>query len=126
MKQELFDALKNKYPNTFKKLSYIECDDGWYNLIDNLSYLIESEINRKQNTDPENEMYVVQIKEKFSTLSYYMSNQTDYMSGAIRLAESLSADICEVCGGIGHRVNVRRWMKTLCDQHHQEALDRLK
>ena len=35
MKDELFDKLKAKHPGMFDKLQYgIECEDGWYNIID--------------------------------------------------------------------------------------------
>jgi hypothetical protein len=61
---------------------------------------------------------VAQIKEKFGTLRMYCDNVDDYARGVIDMAEALSADTCEVCGGKGKPVG-GRWVQTLCEECNQ-------
>lgn len=58
---------------------------------------------------------VVQVKEKFATLRYYMSASTDKMEDMIREAEQESAVTCEECGQPGV-CRSGGWLKTLCDK----------
>lgn len=60
-----------------------------------------------------------QVKEKFGTLSFYMTTGTDEIYDLIAEAEKKSAVTCEVCGEPGE---LRRggWLKTLCDKHAEE------
>ena len=57
-----------------------------------------------------------QVKEKFGTLRFYTNGTDDYISGAISMAESMSANICEVCGKPG-RTNVTGWLEVRCSEH---------
>lgn len=56
-----------------------------------------------------------QVKEKFGTLRFYMTSETEEMSAAIREAEHKSAETCEDCGSPGV---LRRggWVLTQCDK----------
>lgn len=65
---------------------------------------------------------VLQIKEKFGGLRYYI----DFPDGTdehvrrtvyrlIASAEDLSERLCEECGSPGENKSVRGWWKTLCD-----------
>ena len=38
------------------------------------------------------------------------------MHGMVRMAESMSARMCETCGNPG-KVRGRGWLTTLCDEH---------
>lgn len=61
---------------------------------------------------------ILQIKEKFGTLRFYIAGGDDYIYGAIHLAESLSARVCEECGKPGQlRVRGSNWLYTACDEH---------
>lgn len=118
------EKLKAKYPQLYRKLSYLECDDGWFDLLNRLSHIITSSLlwdpEATQMSDEErSEIYVVQVKEKFGSARYYMNQSTSYINGAIAMAESMSHVICEVCGqpGISRSGG---WIKTLCEKHHQE------
>ena len=105
-----------EHPNLYKKCKRWECEDGWNNLIADLSDKLEALI---EELDPEfkPEIYATQIKEKYGTLRFYMSTSTDDMDELIHLAEEKSAKICEVCGGAGiTRKGV--WIQTLCDDHN--------
>lgn len=118
---ELFLAkLKDKCPKLFKDLSSIDIDVGWHLLVSNLALTIEHELDR---LDPEivEQMYCVQIKQKFGGLRFYMNHSTPYIDGAIRLAENLSFHICEVCGLQSASVKVvGGWMTALCQTHFDD------
>ena len=65
MSPELTDQLINKYPDQFKNLTYIECGDGWYNLLDSLCATIQNQIERNAKNDKPNIFFWSQLKEKF-------------------------------------------------------------
>ena len=54
-----------------------------------------------------------QVKEKFGTLRFYYSGGDDYISGMVRMAESMSAVTCEGCGNTGERRG-GGWVHTYC------------
>lgn len=113
------EELVAKYPHILKEISHLECNAGWFPLIDTLCATITHQLNDTP-VELHDEIYAVQIKEKFGGLRFYMNEKTHYISGAIRLAESFSYSICEVCG---ERGSLRQggWMKTLCEPHAEEA-----
>jgi hypothetical protein len=90
-----------------------ECDDGWFSIIDNLSNKIQKIIQTLPEEDRQH-YYVVQCKEKFGTLRYYMSGETKEMTEAIQEAEDLSVTTCEFCGKAGKLDCSQHWIKTLC------------
>jgi len=129
MKPELEKQLADKYPKIFadKSKTPMEslmcfgccCGDGWYDLIDALCH----QLQQTTDEDPEEQPQVVafQIKEKFGTLRFYSNATSDMQHGFIRLVESLSSHVCEVCGttSMGSTKNVKLrdgpWIRTLCD-----------
>ena len=60
-----------------------------------------------------------QVKEKFGTLSFYMSSATDEMYDLIREAERKSGKTCEVCSKPGV-LRGGGWIKCLCDECAKE------
>lgn len=58
---------------------------------------------------------VLQVKEKFSGLRYYMSGETKQMTEWISKAEAKSYKTCERCGQPGSRRS-GGWILTLCDE----------
>ncbi len=120
MKQELFDQLKNKYPELYSELKYIECDDGWFNLIDCLSNVIYRELGRlNKDKSDKNKIVVFQVKEKFGGLRFYIednipNSSRDFIQGAIFMAEDMSFRVCEYCGKPGQKTN-SNWIKVLCN-----------
>jgi len=117
---EFLTKMKGRCPNLYKRLPYIECNEGWFNLIERLSILIENELTDMEPSIAEG-IYVIQIKEKFGGLRFYISEYTPFFEGAIGLAEALSFNICEICGNsnaMTRRVN--GWYKTECDVHYNE------
>lgn len=108
--------------------------DGWFPLIDLLSKAIlpqVRELNKKEaewfeNQSEENKALikepsrfgVVQVKQKFGGLRYYVSHYTEELGKLISLFEDLSYETCEVCGRLG-KTRSGGWIETLCDEHAQ-------
>jgi hypothetical protein len=61
-----------------------------------------------------------QVKEKFGTLRFYYNGGDDVVSGIERMAESMSAVMCETCGAPG-KTRSGGWIQTLCDEHAKAA-----
>ena len=133
MDTKLEAELIRKYPRIFKlaqeanfkdwdkshgrwpfSLFGIECDNGWYDLLDRLCEKVEACINRAEDPDI---YYVVQIKEKFGGLRFYMSSHTVEFHCLIREAEKESEITCEICGRPGILgENKWNWYQTLCQE----------
>lgn len=91
--------------------------DGWIPLLENLCSVLEYHITLLPE-ELRKDTYVVQIKEKFGGLCFYMNQSTPYMDGAIYVTEALSTTICEECGLPGEKRG-GGWIKTLCNKHHK-------
>ena len=92
-----WDEIIEKCPNLFKNYVHFECGLGWADIIHDLCLKLEKILDKH----PENEMYVVQIKQKYGTLRFYMETETDEISQLIHEAEVLSSQTCEGCGSPG-------------------------
>jgi hypothetical protein len=125
MSPELQDSLIAKYPEQFKNLKYIECDDGWYEIISRLCYIVNNRIDyKKRINEPLEHFQWSQIKEKFGGLRAYCYGADEFINGAIDMAESISCITCEFTGEKGkvrykqlgeNGQPVPAWVKTLCD-----------
>ena len=62
------------------------------------------------------QVVAVQVKEKFGTLRFYYNGGDDEVRGIERMAESMSAVMCEECGSPG-KTRSGGWIRTLCDEH---------
>lgn len=97
----------------------IECGDGWSDLLDNLMQKIQY-VSDKSGV----QLIALQIKEKFGTLRFYYTIETENKEDAkivsnifddmIYCAEKSSAHICETTGKGGTLCSRVGWMKTLC------------
>jgi len=100
-----------------------DCNDGWYQLIYDLSSKLEPLIKMylETATKEEAEYYprAMQVKEKFGTLRFYMTSATDEMYKLIQEAEDKSGEICETCGKPGKCRN-GGWITCLCDECSQK------
>ena len=122
MNKEHTQYLYDTYPKLFRQKDSdmtvtcmcwgFECGDGWFWLIDRLCESIQSYIdcNHKEQVE------VVQVKEKYGTLSLNISGSGDYVYGMIELAESMSASICEACGSTDGVTQTEGWIKTRCKE----------
>jgi len=89
---------------TSYELFGVECGAGWRNLIEPL---IE-----KCNEQGVN---ILQVKEKYGGLRFYVAGCSDELHDAIDSAEALSYKICELCGNPGTLMG-HGWLKTRCDK----------
>jgi len=121
MTPELQNKLVNDYPEFFKGIGKtpqesclafgLECDDGWYSIIETCCSLIKHHYKNKKEID----FQFLQVKEKFGTLRLYCQGGDDFVSGVVDMAEALSSCVCEVTGNPG-KLHVRNmWYKTLCE-----------
>ena len=70
----------------------------------------------KMDTEAELVPTVVQVKEKFGTLRFYIQAGSDEHYNYISFAESMSGRTCEECGKPGKRLG-RGWIYTACKEH---------
>lgn len=92
----------------------IECQDGWFDLIYNLSCKLEALIE-KEPKELQNKFAVSQIKQKLGSLCFYLDSWTDEMGYYIKEAEFKSSSLCEKCGKKGERKEFNKWYLTLCN-----------
>jgi len=96
---------------------YFRCEDGWFNLLWDLSQKISDEVERaEEQSGTKWEPIAVQVKEKFGALRFYVSARTEDISNAIAEAEQLSKTTCEICGKPGI-LRDGCWIKVRCDNH---------
>lgn len=102
--------LKDKYPDLFKDV-YCGFDSvpGWNSLID---FMCSAIMKRQKEGDPIPS--VVQVKEKFGGLRFYLdrANKTQY--DIAQWGEFFSYIICEQCGTTHDVTTSGGWLKTLC------------
>ena len=113
-----YDDLFSKYPAVFKNIQYLECDKGWHNLLDKLCFVMDNYIKHQLPDDIKDEVYAVQIKEKFGGLRFYISHSDPFLDGAISMAEKMSYTICEHCGNPADKKNpspFKGMIQTLCE-----------
>jgi len=114
----LQEDLISRYPKLFSDSSIIECSDGWSSIIFDFCNVISGHIKYLPE-EIKDQIYIVQIKEKFGALRIYMSLNTPYINGAIALAETISARICEVCGKDGVKKSFKGYIRTVCSEHER-------
>lgn len=115
-----WDEIKNRCPKLYRNGIAFECGEGWADLILNLSIEIERILNEKPVN---NEMFAIQVKEKYGTLRFYMSLETREISDLIEDAEAHSSQTCEVCGAFA-KMRGTKWIETRCDKCYKEDNDR--
>jgi hypothetical protein len=111
-----------KWPHWFRDAGNIRlslmswgftCGDGWYEIIYELCERIEPLVAGLD--DGGLAFQVVQVKEKFGGLRFYVEGSSEEIEAAIHSASELSVKTCEVCGNPGSlEQDVTGWWKTLC------------
>ena len=122
MSPEKEHELVTKYPTLFAGCDLppteslmcfgCECSDGWFGLLDALCASIDSHI--KHNWKHEYPYQFTQIKEKFGGLRVYDTGHDDTIFGMICMAETMSHQICELCGHPARVCSSGYWLRTLC------------
>lgn len=106
--RQAIQGLINKYPNLFLDArADFHVGIGWIDILDRLFAKIYKYAGE--------EMYVLQIKEKFGGLRVYLSGSEPEVEEAIREAEDEAYKTCEYCGKPGKPGGVG-WIKTMCDE----------
>lgn len=106
-----WDKIRQKCPKLYRNGIIFECAHGWYDIIDELSVKIENILEKYENDD----MYAIQVKEKYGTLRFYMSCETNEIVELIDEAEALSSQVCETCGAPAKMRGVC-WIEVKCDK----------
>jgi len=104
-----------------------ECNDGWFDLIWELSEQLEKLLQEYKDSIPVEErakdllldldidFNVVQVKEKYGGLRFYTNWATEKMQCVIDAYEKKSYTICESCGSEARHREIGRWYSTLCE-----------
>ena len=117
MTEDQHEALVAVEPGWFPNGGYFACREGWFELLLGLLQSLKAAGASAEN------MKVVQVKEKFGTLRFYVSLETeddalrDRLYGIIAKAEAASESICEDCGGGPTErkgTKPRSWIRVLC------------
>jgi hypothetical protein len=135
MNEKLQNDLIKTYPKIFKNIGGnkalgIQCNDGWYNIIDSLCFKIQYHCNVANTryipetdkyefvleNDPEYvQVVAAQVKEKMGTLRFYVDGGDATTEGIIQMAEAMSSRICELCGSPAKTSRDSGWFHTTCD-----------
>ena len=140
MKDEHEEYLVKTYPKLYGKVEF-EVGDGWFTILNGLARCIQEHVDqtiqsrwnarkriRRLQDDPDADLSteviisdrvrrvkVVQIKEKFGTLRFYIgAGGDDDIYSYIQMAEVMSSITCENCGAPGTRTSPPGWIRTLC------------
>ena len=91
--------MKDDLRHTLMPLGF-EHGDGWFSLLWRLCEDIEPLVAEYEN-ETGRPFQLVQVKEKFGALRFYVENANDVIRQRIELAELESLNTCEVCGKPG-------------------------
>lgn len=114
---EEFEArLTAKYGNMFHpRLGGFAIGQGWFHIVEELCNNIAGYLkNLKEDVRPD--FKVVQVKEKFGGLRFYVDNADATIDGMIYMAESWASKSCELCGNRGTQRS-KGGLIVLCDEH---------
>lgn len=112
MNEKLESSLLKEFPGMFDLDYGFAVGDGWYKLIRGLCKDIYPLYKQKP-------FKVIQIKQKFGGLRFYIEPPIKEVQEHISLTESLSLNTCESCGDWGD-LRVSDWLITLCDKCAKE------
>lgn len=117
MKKVLEKRLIKKYPELLQGLYWgIECEDGWYWLLENFLDAIQTYL-QDENVPLRR---IEQIKQKFGFLRVYFTPKADtFITGILCATVLLSSKACESCGTF-KQVKLRKfndgYLQTLCSE----------
>lgn len=118
MNEQFREKIKTDHPHLYHRGLYLECNDGWLQLIFELSRQLEPIIKLQHESvfnDEDSLIYCTQCKEKFGTLRFYMNTYIPSIENIIEKYEDLSGTICERCGGEATTRKIKGWVTTICD-----------
>jgi hypothetical protein len=85
--------------------------------------IVQSLLDAEYEPVPETYVYphLVQVKEKFGDLRYYVDYLHDDLYPVVNLAERLCKHTCETCGAPGLKRENIGWLRVMCDHHFEIA-----
>lgn len=117
-----YEELTKKYEHLFSKdtlepfpLFGFECMEGWFDILKMLVEHIDIYFHHKYKGVPEG-FKIVQVKEKFGGLRFYVENADDVVHELIRFTETLADHTCEYCGSNQNILKSKGWIITACEQ----------
>jgi|688.fasta_scaffold804091_1 hypothetical protein len=117
---ELFHRIRT-HPTTNTRYYGCETGDGWFQLVYQLCDTISSYVKHEKEQGRDVAVKVLQVKEKFGGLRFYIEGGDDFVRGAIELAENLSTHICETTGRPGQLCRKPSgWFVTLCSEEAEK------
>lgn len=83
----------------------------------------ESLLSAEYESVPETYVYphLIQVKEKFGDLRYYVERLEEDLYPLVNLAERMCRYTCEICGTPGLKRDDIGWIRVLCDHHYEIA-----
>lgn len=111
---------KNDNSRDNRVVGGLEINEGWYDLVYDLSEDIIEYCEENDHEIPK----VFQVKEKFGGLRFYFESGDidEEIYDIVNKAEHKSYQTCEVCGeeGVLCERKEGHWLKTLCEEHSEE------
>jgi hypothetical protein len=95
-----------------------ECGDGWFNILWGLCVELEPLVAELERETGER-FSVVQVKEKFGTLRFYVSQHTGAIDERIEAAALEALRTCEVCGRPGSQGDT--YGCVACEEHAERG-----
>ncbi len=139
MNEKLQNDLVKTYPKIFKNIGGdetktcmahgIQCNDGWYDLLDSLCYRISMHCMTEntryiietdkyefvlENDPAYMQVVAAQVKEKMGVLRFYTDGGDATVQGMIQMAEQMSTRICELFGSPAKTSRDSGWWHTTC------------
>jgi hypothetical protein len=114
------EALRVDFAPWFDDLFWgFQCADGWRRLVRDLSEEIARIVGSSEAAP---RLRVVQVKEKYGALRYYVENvppaQAEAVQAAVEHAAARSVTLCEHCGARGRLRETQEGIyHTACDAH---------
>jgi hypothetical protein len=128
MRKELEQKLVERCPTWFNTKGDVrhtlmsfafQHEDGWFDILWRLCEDLEPLVAALEK-QTERSFEILQVKEKFGGLRFYVNHANDAIRQRIKVAQQESFRTCEVCGQPGKCREVGR-IKTLCDEHASEV-----
>ena len=107
------DDIEKIIPFEPYELFGVECGHGWDSIIKPLFDYIEEFNKHKEDCG---KIVILQVKEKFGELHFYVDNATEELNEMIRVAEDKSYETCEICGSTKDVGHTRGWITTICKE----------
>lgn len=117
MKVENSQKLISEFPELYSKNFEFDCDDGWFDMLYNLSKFLHFQTTR--NSHIYSKIKVQQVKQKFAGLRFYVEHldeEKERLQSAIDFAEYFSFNICEKCGSSDNVQKTKSgYIRSLCE-----------